>query len=129
MESSRTMPGRRKDRQSSTPSRGAVARSRPAARRAPADAPRAEAPPPADASGLRGRILALLESEGKPVSVRELARRLGIKGAARRELKPELTGLFEEGAALRIRGTRIGLPQRMNLVVGRLSCNPSGFGF
>jgi ribonuclease R len=73
--------------------------------------------------------VALLEAEGKPVSVRELARRLGLQGAARRELKPELTRLLEEGAALRIRGTRIGLPQRMNLVVGRLSCNPSGFGF
>jgi ribonuclease R len=82
--------------------------------------------PPA---GLKGRILALLETEGKPVSVRELARRLDLQGPDRRQLKPELAQLLAEGTAVRIRGTRIGLPERMNLVVGRLTCNPSGFGF
>ncbi len=30
---------------------------------------------------------------------------------------------------MKIRGARVGLPDRMNLVVGRLSCNPSGYGF
>ncbi len=30
---------------------------------------------------------------------------------------------------MKIRGARVGLPDRMNLVVGRLSCNPAGYGF
>ena len=30
---------------------------------------------------------------------------------------------------MKIRGARIGLPSRMNLVAGRLTCNPAGFGF
>jgi ribonuclease R len=67
--------------------------------------------------------------EGKPISVRDLVRRLDLGAPARRELKPELRRLLEAGSVVRIRGTRIGLPDRMNLVVGRLSCNPSGFGF
>jgi ribonuclease R len=84
----------------------------------------AEAP-----AGLPGQVLSLLGTEGKPVSVRDLVRRLGLRGPDRRDLKPVLRRLLEEGTVVRIRGTRIGLPQRMNLVVGRLTCNPSGFGF
>jgi ribonuclease R len=30
---------------------------------------------------------------------------------------------------VKIRGARVGLPSRMNLVVGRLTCNPAGYGF
>jgi ribonuclease R len=78
---------------------------------------------------LRARVLALLSHDGKPVSVRELVRRLELDPAARRELKPVLRLLLEDGEVVKIRGTRIGLPSRMNLVVGRLSCNPAGFGF
>ncbi|MFI5006863.1 MAG: ribonuclease R, partial [Solirubrobacterales bacterium] len=65
----------------------------------------------------------------KPVSVRDLVRRLDLDKDARAELKPVLRRLLEDGEVVKIRGTRIGLPSRMNLVVGRLSCNPAGFGF
>ncbi|PYQ15964.1 MAG: ribonuclease R, partial [Acidobacteria bacterium] len=80
-------------------------------------------------NSLRGRVLALLSHDGKPVSIRELVRRLDLDAEARRELKPVLRRLLEDGEAVKIRGTRIGLPSRMNLVVGRLTCNPAGFGF
>src|SRR5207249_1218704 len=80
-------------------------------------------------NSLRGRVLALLSHDGKPVAVRELVRRLDLDAEARRELKPVLRRLPEDGEAVKIRGTRIGLPSRMNLVVGRLTCNPAGFGF
>jgi len=78
---------------------------------------------------LRERVLDLLVEGGKPVSVREVVRRLGLAGEDRRALKTVLRRLIEEGSVVKIRGTRIGLPSRMNLVVGRLSCNPGGFGF
>ena len=70
-----------------------------------------------------------MSSLGKPVSVRELARGLELDAAGRRELKSVLRRLIETGALVKIRGARVGLPDRMNLVVGKLSCSPSGHGF
>jgi len=78
---------------------------------------------------LHHRVLDFLSNHGKPVSVRELVRRLGLDKAERHELKPVLRRLLEDGTAVKVRGTRLGLPSRMNLVVGRLVCNPAGYGF
>jgi ribonuclease R len=82
-----------------------------------------------EASALKDRILGLLAADGKPVSVRELARRLDLRGQARRALKDQLRQLIASGEVVQIHGARIGLPARMNLVVGRLTCNPAGYGF
>ena len=70
-----------------------------------------------------------MSSHGRPLSVRELAERLDLRGPDRRELKSELRQLIAEGSLVKIRGARVGLPSRMNLVVGRLQCNPAGYGF
>jgi ribonuclease R len=78
---------------------------------------------------LHGQVLGLLSQTGKPVAVRELARRLDLKGEARRELKAILRRLIADGTIVNIRGARVGLPARMNLVVGRLSCSAGGYGF
>ena len=78
---------------------------------------------------LKDRILHVLTVDGKPVSVRELVRRLDLRGEARRGLKDQLRQLIADGEVVQIRGPRIGLPSRMNLVVGRLTCNPAGYGF
>jgi ribonuclease R len=61
--------------------------------------------------------------------VREVARRLGLSSSERRELKKTLRSLIEDGAIVKIRGARVGLPSRMNLVAGRLQCSPAGYGF
>jgi ribonuclease R len=74
-------------------------------------------------------VLELLSSHGRPLSVREVVRRLDLDGPGRRELKRVLRRLIEEGSVVKIRGARVGLPARMNLVVGRLQCSPSGYGF
>jgi ribonuclease R len=74
-------------------------------------------------------VLDSVSSLGKPVSVRELVRRLELDSPARRELKTVLRRLIDRGALVKIRGARVGLPDRMNLVVGRLSCSPAGHGF
>jgi ribonuclease R len=78
---------------------------------------------------LRENILDLLHKDGKPAPIRELARRLGLEPEARREFKLVLRQLIGDGEVVKIRGTRIGLPDRMNLVAGRLTCNPAGYGF
>ena len=75
------------------------------------------------------RVLDLLSKHGRPLSVREVVRRLELEGPDRRELKKVLRGLIEEGTIVKIRGARVGLPDRMNLVPGRLQCSPSGYGF
>jgi len=74
-------------------------------------------------------VLDQLSSLGKPLSVRELVRRLALDPPERRELKAALRRLIADGALVEIRGARVGLPSRMNLVVGRLSCSPAGHGF
>jgi ribonuclease R len=74
-------------------------------------------------------VLDLVSSLGKPVSVRDLVRALSLDSPARRELKAVLRRLIADGALVDLRGARVGLPDRMNLVVGRLSCSPSGHGF
>jgi ribonuclease R len=78
---------------------------------------------------LEARVLGLLGKEGKPVAVRELARRLDLDKEARRGLRELLRRLIGDGGLVKIRGARVGLPGRMNLVVGRLTCSPSGYGF
>ncbi|HVQ28582.1 MAG TPA: ribonuclease R, partial [Vicinamibacteria bacterium] len=78
---------------------------------------------------IRDRVLTLLERDGKPVSIRELSQKLAIDEAAQAELEPALRRMIEDGEIVNLKGSRIGLPDRMNLVVGRLTCNPAGFGF
>jgi ribonuclease R len=84
------------------------------------------APPKSD---LAASVLELLASQGKPMGVRDIVRRLGLDAGGRRELKDALRGLIAGGEVVKIHGARVGLPSRMNLVVGRLTANPAGFGF
>jgi ribonuclease R len=79
--------------------------------------------------GMRDQVVGLLHAERKPVSVRELVKRLRLEGDQRKELKSVLRKLIGDGEVVNVRGARVGLPDRMNLVVGRLSCSPSGYGF
>ena len=85
--------------------------------------------PDAPRAALNDRVLEILTEENKPVSVRELVKLLRLEGDARRELKGVLRRLIDDGEVVKIRGARVGLPSRMNLVVGRLTCNPAGYGF
>jgi ribonuclease R len=70
-----------------------------------------------------------MQADGKPVSVRELVRRLKLDSGERRELKGVLRRMIGTGEVVKIRGARVGLPGHMNLVVGRLTANPAGYGF
>src|SRR5688572_127916 len=64
-----------------------------------------------------------------PATPRELLQRLKIPREQRATFKRLLGQLVSAGALVQTRGNRYGLPDRMNLVVGRITTNPRGFGF
>ena len=64
-----------------------------------------------------------------PATVKELLQRLKLPREQRAAFKRALKRLVDSGELIEIRGARFGLPDRMNLVVGRVSTNPRGFGF
>ncbi len=64
-----------------------------------------------------------------PASPRELLRVLKVPREERAAFKRHLRDLFTDGSLIHIKGNRYGLPDRMDLVVGKLDGHPSGFGF
>ena len=64
-----------------------------------------------------------------PASARELAQILRIPRDERAAFKRQLKALVATGQLLQVRGNRFGVPDKMDVVVGRLSTNPRGFGF
>ncbi len=63
------------------------------------------------------------------MSFKEIRRGLGLNGLSTKELRRVLEDLEDEGEIVRVRKGRYGLPQRMNMVVGRLQGHPQGYGF
>src|SRR5687767_8512311 len=64
-----------------------------------------------------------------PATSRELAQLLRVPREERVNFKRQLKTLVTNGELLQIRGNRFGLPEKMDLVVGKLQTNPGGFGF
>ncbi len=64
-----------------------------------------------------------------PATARELQQRLKIPREQRGTLGKLLKELTGRGELVATRGDRYGLPDRMNLVVGRITTHPRGFGF
>jgi ribonuclease R len=64
-----------------------------------------------------------------PATPRELVQRLKISRDERPTVKRLLKDLAASGALIETRGNRYGLPDRMNLIVGRITTHPRGFGF
>jgi ribonuclease R len=64
-----------------------------------------------------------------PATARELTRVLDIPRDERATFKRQLKSLVNDGALVLVRGTRYGLADRMDLVVGRLQTHPGGYGF
>ena len=64
-----------------------------------------------------------------PVSARELTQLLKIPRDERVTVRRLLKMLVNEGALVQVRGHRIGLPGKMDLVVGKVHMNPGGYGF
>jgi ribonuclease R len=64
-----------------------------------------------------------------PATPRELLQRLKLPRQQRPTFKKLLGDLVESGSLIQTRGNRYGLPDRMNLVVGKVVTHPRGFGF
>jgi ribonuclease R len=64
-----------------------------------------------------------------PATIRELLQRLRVPREEHTGFKRLIKGLVESGHLVKIRGNRYGLPDKMNLVVGRVETNPRGFAF
>ena len=76
------------------------------------------------------QLLALIRDKiDHPSTPREMLQRLKIPRDQRGTFKRLLTDLVGTGDLIETRGNRFGLPDRMNLVVGRITTHPRGFGF
>ncbi len=78
----------------------------------------------------RDDLLKLIrETVHHPATARDLAHTLRVPREERPGFKRQLKALVTDGALIPMRGNRFGLPEKMDLIVGRLTANPSGFGF
>jgi len=78
----------------------------------------------------REQILQLIrEHVHHPASIRELMQTCRIHADARQSFTRHIRSLVSSGDLIQIRGNRVGLPDKMDLVVGRLQSNPAGYGF
>jgi ribonuclease R len=77
----------------------------------------------------RDLILGLLGEAGRPLALREVLRRLGPGRDERQEIKGVLRELLTRGEVVKLKGTRLGLPGPMGLLVGRLHATAGGLGF
>ena len=64
-----------------------------------------------------------------PAGTRELLQLLRIPKEERATFRRLLKGLVADGELIQIRGLRYGLPDRMDLYVGRLQTHAAGYGF
>lgn len=78
---------------------------------------------------IKDRIQGFMEQIGRPVSFNDLTRALGVERPERDGLKKCVKGMESEGLLIKTRDGRYGLPLKMNLVTGVLSCHADGFGF
>src|SRR5215510_2507137 len=78
----------------------------------------------------RDQVLALMrERVHHPAGMRELLQILKIPRDDRTSFKRHIKTLVATGELIQIRGHRFGLPEKMDLYVGRLQTHPAGYGF
>ena len=78
----------------------------------------------------RGEILDLLEDHGRPLQRRDIVERLDVVGDDSREiLRRRLKAMVRDGQLVKNRRNAYGLPVKMDLVAGRISAHPDGYGF
>src|SRR6476646_11560046 len=76
------------------------------------------------------QVLALMrERVHHPAAMRELLQVLKVPRDERPSFKRHIRSLVASGDLIQIRGNRFGLPEKMDLYVGRLQTHQSGYGF
>src|SRR5213083_1477896 len=79
---------------------------------------------------IREQVLALqARKDYRPLNKVDIARKLGVTGAGRVALRKTLRDLERAGEIARIRKDRYVLPAEADLVTGKLSVHPAGYGF
>src|SRR5947207_2200886 len=78
----------------------------------------------------RDQVLALMrERMHHPAAMRELLQVLKVPREERTSFKRHVKSLVSSGDLIQIRGHRFGLPEKMDLYVGRLQTHQAGYGF
>jgi ribonuclease R len=78
----------------------------------------------------RDQVLALMRDRvHHPAGMRELLQVLKVPRDDRTSFKRHVKSLVASGDLIQIRGHRFGLPEKMDLYVGRLQTHPAGYGF
>jgi len=78
----------------------------------------------------RDQVLALMRDRvHHPAAMRELLQVLKVPRDERTSFKRHIKSLVSSGDLIQIRGHRFGLPEKMDLYVGRLQTHPAGYGF
>ncbi|MDA7027405.1 ribonuclease R [Bacillus sp. CLL-7-23] len=77
------------------------------------------------------KLLAFMKEEAyKPLTVQELEEMLEITDSEEyKELVKTLVSLEDKGIVVRTRSNRYGLPEKMNLIKGKVSAHAKGFAF
>jgi ribonuclease R len=77
----------------------------------------------------RRRIREILSRLKRPATEKDLLKHLRIRGENREKTKQLFEEMVGRGELARTRTGRLGLPEKMNLVAGRLELKAGGFGF
>jgi len=78
----------------------------------------------------RQEVIGLLEDHGRPLARKEIVRRLDVESDDSREiLRRRLKAMVRDGQLVRNRRGAYGIPARMDLIAGRISAHPDGYGF
>src|SRR5207249_4937747 len=78
----------------------------------------------------REQVLTLMRDRvHHPAGMRELLQVLKVPRDERGSFKRHVKALVASGDLVQIRGNRFGLPEKMDLYVGRLQTHPAGYGF
>ncbi len=74
-------------------------------------------------------IFEALRHFNKPLRAREIAKYLKIPPEERGALREKLKELAKNGKLVKLRGAKYALPEKLNLVIGKLCVYREGFGF
>jgi ribonuclease R len=79
---------------------------------------------------LKEKVLAFMQEEAyKPLSAEDLAEEMELKAKDLTDFWPLLQELEENANVIKTRYGKYGVPERMNLVVGRITVSNKGYGF
>ncbi len=75
------------------------------------------------------KIFEALHKLNKPLKAREIAKFLGIPPEEREALREKLKEMARNGKLVKLKGAKYALPEKLNLIVGKLCAYKEGFGF